>query len=240
MIVCRRISMIWLRVSSRTGARGRQDPQRGRGDQPASRKSRSAVRAPGRRSPPVSGAGAIAGGAAALRLRPTPPAIRGVGAALSSFVCACAARDSGADGDDRGGRPPRRHVAQLRQHAIGDSRAATRAGTCDYNVAECHTAPWEEWLRNVADVCGWRGEIVELPAERLPESLQFPVPPGQDLYASSERIRDELGYTEPIDLGEGLRRAVQWEREQESNEPAPDYSDEDAVLGAFRSGSWEV
>jgi nucleoside-diphosphate-sugar epimerase len=115
-----------------------------------------------------------------------------------------------------------------------------RARGHTYNVAECHTAPWEEWLRNVADVCGWRGEIVALPAERLPESLQFPVPPGQDLYASSERIRDELGYTEPIDLGEGLRRAVQWEREQESNEPAPDYSDEDAVLGAFRSGSWEV
>jgi hypothetical protein len=48
--------------------------------------------------------------------------------------------------------------------------------------------------------------------------------------ASSERIRAELNYTEPVDPNEGVRRAVEWEREQERGEEAPDYSDEDAVL----------
>jgi nucleoside-diphosphate-sugar epimerase len=113
--------------------------------------------------------------------------------------------------------------------AATDERARGRT----YNVAERHTPPWQDWLRDIAEVCGWKGEIVALPAEKLPASLHFPVRAGQDLYFSSERIRDELGYTEPIDPSEGLRRAIEWEREQETNEPAPDYSDEDAVLASL-------
>jgi nucleoside-diphosphate-sugar epimerase len=108
-----------------------------------------------------------------------------------------------------------------------------RARGRTYNVAERHAAAWEEWLRDIADVCGWTGEIVALPAERLPRSLHFQVPAGQDLHASSERIRAELGYIESIEIAVGLRRAVEWEREMETNEPAPDYSYEDAVLASL-------
>jgi nucleoside-diphosphate-sugar epimerase len=110
--------------------------------------------------------------------------------------------------------------------AATDDRARGRT----YNVAERHTATWEEWLRDIADACGWKGEIVALPAERLPAALHFAVPAGQDLDASSERIRGELGYTESTEIGVGLRRAIEWERAQQANESAPDYSDEDAVL----------
>lgn len=113
--------------------------------------------------------------------------------------------------------------------ASTDHRARGRT----YNVAERHTAAWEEWVRDIADVCGWKGEIVALPAERVPMSLHFPVPAGQDLDASSERIRRELGYSEVTEIGVGLRRAIEWERAQQTNEPAPDYSDEDAVLASL-------
>ncbi len=110
--------------------------------------------------------------------------------------------------------------------AVTDDRARGRT----YNVAERRTAPWREWLRTVAEACGWSGEIIALPADRLPPSLHFSAPEGQDMYASSERIRAELNYTEPVDPNEGVRRAVAWEREQERDEEAPDYSDEDAAL----------
>jgi nucleoside-diphosphate-sugar epimerase len=121
------------------------------------------------------------------------------------------------------------NVAAAIALAAIDERARGRT----YNVAERHTPPWRDWLRKIADVCRWKGEIVARPAEELPLSLHFPVPPGQDFYFSSERLRAELGYHEPIDLTEGMRRAVEWEREQERNEPAPDYSDEDAVLASL-------
>jgi nucleoside-diphosphate-sugar epimerase len=114
--------------------------------------------------------------------------------------------------------------------AATDERARGRT----YNVADRYTLTELEWLRKIADVCRWEGEIIPLPAERLPEPLHFPAPEGQDLYVSSERIREELGYSEPVGLEEGLRRAVEWEREQEKDEPAPDYSAEDSVLASLR------
>jgi nucleoside-diphosphate-sugar epimerase len=117
--------------------------------------------------------------------------------------------------------------------AVALAATGERSRGRTYNVAERDTPPWEDWLRDIAEVCGWKGEIIARPAEELPESLHFPVAPGQDLYFSSERLRDELGYIEPINPTEGLRRAVEWERKQQRNEPAPDYSDEDAVLASL-------
>jgi nucleoside-diphosphate-sugar epimerase len=113
--------------------------------------------------------------------------------------------------------------------AAVDERARGRI----YNVAEPHTLPWRDWVREIGEICGWQGELVELPAQRLPASLRFPAVAAQDLYASSERIRSELGYAEPVEPSEGLRRTVAWERERQADEPAPDYSDEDAVLASL-------
>jgi nucleoside-diphosphate-sugar epimerase len=121
------------------------------------------------------------------------------------------------------------NVAAAVALAATDARGRGRT----YNVAERETPPWEEWLREIAELCGWKGEIIARPAEELPESLQFPIATGQDLCLSSERIRDELAYIEPINPTEGLRRAVEWERKQQTNEPAPDYSDEDAVIASL-------
>jgi nucleoside-diphosphate-sugar epimerase len=112
--------------------------------------------------------------------------------------------------------------------AATDERARART----YNVAEPHTPPWLDWLRQLADVCGWQGELVPLPPDRLPASLHFPIQGGQDIYASSERIRQELGYAEPVTPTDGLRSTVAWERQQQEGEPPADYADEDAVLGS--------
>jgi hypothetical protein len=49
-------------------------------------------------------------------------------------------------------------------------------------------------------------------------------------FADTSRIRRELGYAESVGRSVGLRRAIEWEREQQQDEPASDYTLEDAVL----------
>ncbi len=124
------------------------------------------------------------------------------------------------------------NVARAVVLAATDDRARGRT----YNVAERHTPTELDRLRKLADVCGWEGELVVVPPDRLPQSLLFPAPEGQDLYACSARIRAELDFTEVIDLDDGIRHTIAWEREQEKNEPAPDYTDEDDILASLSIG----
>ncbi len=78
-------------------------------------------------------------------------------------------------------------------------------------------------------------EIVALPSAHLPAHLRARVDTRQDLFASSARLRQELGYVPPIERTEGLRRTSAWER---ANPPATidpalfDYAAEDAALAA--------
>ena len=126
------------------------------------------------------------------------------------------------------------NVAAAIVMAATDERAAGRI----YNVAEPTVQTWAEWLADIANVCDWRGEVVALPREELPDSLRASwMAAEQDLYASSTRLREELGYEEPITIGEGLRRAVEWEGDQERDEPPPDYADEDRVLSRLHPPS---
>jgi hypothetical protein len=52
--------------------------------------------------------------------------------------------------------------------------------------------------------------------------------------ASSTRIREELGYREPVALDEALRKTIEWERTHPPTiDPAQfDYAAEDAALSA--------
>jgi nucleoside-diphosphate-sugar epimerase len=114
-----------------------------------------------------------------------------------------------------------------------------RAAGRTYNVAEPTTPTELEWIGLVADACGWGGEVVAVAPEDLPRRLRTRLRAEQDLFVSSSRLRAELGYEEPVSLSEGLRQTVEWEREQQQDEPQPDYSDEDRVLATrpFKGGS---
>ena len=60
--------------------------------------------------------------------------------------------------------------------------------------------------------------------------------PDHEFYLSSERIRRELGYAEPIPRDEALRRTVAWERDHPpaAIDPAKfDYAAEDHALAAL-------
>ena len=117
------------------------------------------------------------------------------------------------------------NVAEAVVAAVSDDRAAGRT----FNVGELDALSEAEWVRAVGDAYGWDGEVAVADSDRLPPELQVPLPP-QDIFGDTSRIRDELGYSETLGREEGLRRAIEWEREQESDEPPPDYTPEDSAL----------
>lgn len=121
------------------------------------------------------------------------------------------------------------NVAAAIALAATDSRAAGRI----YNVCEEPSFSELEWARKIAREMNWKGEFVVLPAERTPPHLLRPGNAAQHWTASSDRIRRELGYREPVTLEQAIRQTIAWELE---NPPVPpfvpmfDYAAEDAAL----------
>jgi len=71
-----------------------------------------------------------------------------------------------------------------------------------------------------------------VPDDRLPRHLVSPGNLAQDWETSSRRLREELGFHDPVEFETGLDETVAWERRH----PPPvdpeqfDYAAEDAVL----------
>jgi nucleoside-diphosphate-sugar epimerase len=114
--------------------------------------------------------------------------------------------------------------------AVEDERAAGRT----YNVAEEPAFSELEWAEKVAEQAGWRGEFRVLPHDATPKHLLLPGNTAQHWAASSERIRRELGYREPVPLEEAIRRTIVWERAHPPQVSLAqfDYDAEDAALAA--------
>ena len=51
--------------------------------------------------------------------------------------------------------------------AVTDERAAGRI----YNVGECETLTWAEWVWAIGSAAGWDGEVVVVPRDHLPKHL---------------------------------------------------------------------
>ena len=131
-------------------------------------------------------------------------------------------------------RSPRGYVENVATAialAATDDRAARRV----YNVCEEPAYSELEWARKIAAEMRWDGDFVVLPLDRTPRHLLQPGNAAQHWTASSVRIRQELGYQEPVTIDEAIRRTIRWERE---NPPAGalmaqfDYPAEDAALAA--------
>ena len=96
--------------------------------------------------------------------------------------------------------------------AIALSASNQRAQGRIYNVASLRTLTEAEWVESVGRAVGWQGEIVPVPPERLPKHLVGDLDYRHDLALSSERIRNELGYSGQIPFEVGLRKTVDWQR----------------------------
>ena len=100
-----------------------------------------------------------------------------------------------------------------------------------YNLAEDPAPAESDWIRTIAGVVGWQGDIVDVRPDELPEPLRIN-PHGQDLHMDSTRIRAELGFVEPVTRHEAIARTIEWDlaHPPESHPDPFDYAAEDAVL----------
>jgi nucleoside-diphosphate-sugar epimerase len=109
-----------------------------------------------------------------------------------------------------------------------------------YNICEEESFSELDWAKKIGEAVGWKGEFVVLPRAKAPKHLLYPGRPEQHLVASSARIRQELGYCEPISREEGILRTIPWER---ANPPqhvwfAPfDYDAEDAAMRSLKASA---
>jgi nucleoside-diphosphate-sugar epimerase len=113
--------------------------------------------------------------------------------------------------------------------AVTDERATGRI----YNVGEAPVLAEAQWVRAIGVAAGWRGKLVVVPEARVPAHLAPDFNTAQHLVVDNRRIREELGYTEPVPQDVALRRTVAWERTHppaDIDDEAFDYAAEDALL----------
>jgi nucleoside-diphosphate-sugar epimerase len=134
-------------------------------------------------------------------------------------------------------RGPKGFVEDVAQ-AIALATVSNKAAGAIYNIAESDALTELEWARLIATEMRWTGNFVVLPHEKMPAHLASDANWTQHWVASSQRIRQELGYRERIPRADAVRRTVQWEVENAPAEaPAAlfNYPAEDAAIEAHFS-----
>jgi nucleoside-diphosphate-sugar epimerase len=129
-------------------------------------------------------------------------------------------------------RGPRGYVENI-AHAIALAATSDQAAGQVYNVCDEPVLSELEWQAAIARQAKWAGKFVVLPREQTPEHLLQPGNAAQHVVVSSDKIRAELRYKEPVDQDEALRRTIAWEQ---SHPPARfdsrqfDYAAEERAL----------
>ncbi len=131
-------------------------------------------------------------------------------------------------------RSPRGYVENVAA-AIALAACSDRAVGEIYNVAEEPAFSELEWARQIAAQARWDGEFTVLPRERTPKHLLVPGNFRQHGIASSNKIRQELGFQEPVSIADAIRRTIAWEKENppaEVSQEQFDYPAEDRAVAA--------
>jgi nucleoside-diphosphate-sugar epimerase len=120
------------------------------------------------------------------------------------------------------------NVAAAAASAITHPAASGRV----YNCGDPQTPTAGDWLASVAAAIGWRGRILLAPEAALPTHLATPYDYQHHLVVDTTRLRDELGFTEPVAPAERLARTIAWERAHPSpaEQMSAEYAAEDALL----------
>jgi nucleoside-diphosphate-sugar epimerase len=127
---------------------------------------------------------------------------------------------------------PRGYVENV-AHAIALAATSDRAAGRVYNVGEAESITELEWATRIAAAMAWSGRFIVLPEDRTPPHLVMPGNTDQHWTIETSRIREELGYREPIAQDESIRRTIAWERANPTAaSPHPfDYDAEDMAVG---------
>lgn len=136
-------------------------------------------------------------------------------------------------------RGPKGYVENVAR-AITLAATSAKASARIYNVGEENAFTELKWAQLVARAMNWDGDFVLLPQEQMPASLFRDGRWEQHWVASSQRIREELGYSEDVSLEDGLERTIAWELANLPQQlPAAlfDYAAEDAALRRYSVSS---
>lgn len=100
------------------------------------------------------------------------------------------------------------NVAVAIARAVEDKNAAGKT----YNVADADVFTEAEWVERIGRAAGWKGRVVIVPLDRMPEAQRFEGNARQSLVGNTERIRRQIGYADLVSTDEALGRTIAWER----------------------------
>jgi nucleoside-diphosphate-sugar epimerase len=105
----------------------------------------------------------------------------------------------------------------VRNIAHGIALATLRDAGQDriYNIGEAHPLTERELIEEMAALTGWKGTIMILSKEQLPEDRREPFHFEQHLVMDTRRIRKELDYEEPFEWDVGVRQTLAYEEGHE-------------------------
>lgn len=128
-------------------------------------------------------------------------------------------------------RAPRGYVGNVAA-AIALAATSDRAADRIYNVGDPENFSELQWAQRIASAMEWTGRFVVLPRDRMPAHLVRPGNAEQHWSIDTTRIRQELGYEEPIARDEAIRHTIEWERANptDASPHAFDYLAEDAAV----------
>ena len=96
------------------------------------------------------------------------------------------------------------NVAAAIKLAAEDDRSAGRT----YNLGDPYAFTEVEWVQRIGKAAGWDGKIAVVQDDRFATGMNT----DQLWTMDTSRIREELGYTEPVDIDEAMLKTVEWER----------------------------
>ncbi len=108
-------------------------------------------------------------------------------------------------------RGPRGYVENVAA-AIALAAVSEAAARRIFNIAEQPALSEKEWAERIGEIAGWQGRVIAIPKGATPAHIRVAHNCEQDWAMSSDRIRAELGYAEPVDQRTALERTIAWER----------------------------
>lgn len=111
-----------------------------------------------------------------------------------------------------------------------------QAGNKIYNIGEPSAREEREWTAAIARIIGWQGKIIAVPQSMLPEHLRTDYNWQYHLDIDTSAIRNELGFKEPVEADDALKRTINWQLKNppENANLDKEYQMEDEFLAGDR------
>ena len=110
-----------------------------------------------------------------------------------------------------------------------------KAAGCIYNVADSTALSTVEWIKAIGKAAGWRGKVISVPRDQLPEEMRTHIESEQHLVVDTRLIHSELGYSDVASIDQALARTVAWDRANPPDDDGVefDYTIEDMLVAKF-------